>query len=150
MLHQTYCNTDFVDGNCTCTSSTDGMCDEASSDAWSINNETFNKMTEQFTGISGGGYLYTEILGAAQCGGKFSNEVCGYNNDLIDNGGYYWFADLGGSSDLGAFWDPSNRRVYGSSGTYAFGFRPVVNLSASVYVTGGSGTMDDPYTIARD
>ena len=42
-------------------------------------------MTEQATGVTGGGYLYNTIDGATKCGGGvYSTKVCGYNNDLID------------------------------------------------------------------
>ena len=153
-----YCNPEFVDGDsngnkCTCTSTTSGMCDEASVDAWAINDITFNKMTEQATGVTGGGYLYdsiTGVTGATKCGGGVSStEVCGYNNDLIDNGGYYWFAAANGSSTYGVSWSPSARGVYYDAGMATIGLRPVISLSSSVYVTGGLGTMESHYTISN-
>ena len=153
-----YCNPEFVEGDangnkCTCTgmdSDDDGVYDQCysvSTDAWAINDDTFNKMAEQATGVTGGGYLYTSIDGATKCGGVYSTEVCGYNNDLIDNGGYYWFAAAYGSDARGVYWSPNSRRVSYSTGTNAFGLRPVISLSSSVLVTGGSGTIDDPYVI---
>ena len=143
-----YCNTDYVDGDCTCTDSdADGLCDSASSDAWAINDNDYNMITSQITGTSGG-YLYDSISGATKCGGVYSTEVCGYNNDLIDNGGYYWFAAKYSSSIAnGVYWFPNFRYVYYGSSTLAYGLRPVISLSSTVYVTGGTGTMDDPYTI---
>ena len=143
-----YCNTDYVDGDCTCTDSdADGLCDSASSDAWAINDNDYNMITSQITGTSGG-YLYDSISGATKCGGVYSTEVCGYNNDLIDNGGYYWFAAKYSSSGTnGVYWRPYSRYVRSDSDTNAYGLRPVISLSSTVYVTGGTGTMDDPYTI---
>ena len=140
-----------MDGDCTCTDSdADGLCDSASSDAWAINDNDYNMITSQITGTSGG-YLYDSISGATKCGGVFSTEVCGYNNDLIDNGGYYWFAAKYSSSDAtGVYWYPLYRYVSNSSYAYASGLRPVISLSSTVYVTGGSGTSVDPYTIANE
>ena len=133
-----YCNSDFVDGGCT------------STDAWAINDDTFNKMTEQATGVTGGGYLYNTIDGATKCGWLPSRKVCGYNNDLIDNGGYYWFASYSPSnSTYGIYWDTSYRFVNYGADTNAYGLRPVISLSSSVFVTGGKGTIDDPYTIEK-
>ena len=106
-------------------------------------------MTAEATSTTGG-YLYTSISGATKCGGVYSKEVCGYNNDLIDNGGYYWFASAySASTASGVSWAPYNRDVFNGSNTNAYGLRPVIRLSSSVYITGGSGTMDDPYTIAK-
>ena len=147
-----YCNSAFVDGNCTCTGSST-ICTTPSTDAWAINDDTFNKMTEQATKVEGGGYLYNSIDGATKCGGVFSTKVCGYNNDLIDNGGYYWFASYNPSSSTnGVYWSPVNRIVISDSllsGGSAAGLRPVISLSSSVFVTGGKGTIDAPYTIGK-
>ena len=105
-------------------------------------------MTKAITGTNGG-YLVDSSLGGVKCLDAFSNPVCGYNNDLIDNGGYYWFAArYSSSSTYGVNWYPNDRYVYYSY-TYAYGLRPVISLSSSVIVTGGSGTMDDPYTISK-
>ena len=143
-----YCNSDFVDGNCTCTGSSN-KCTSPSTDAWAINDDTFNKMTEQATGVIGGGYLYVNIDGAINCGEIYSTKVCGYNNDLIDNGGYYWFASYSPSSNTsGVLWSPSSRIIMSYTGG-AYGIRPVISLSSSVFVTGGNGTIVDPYTISK-
>ena len=156
-----YCNPNFVDGDsngnkCTCTgidSDGDGVYDQCSSisaDAWALNDDTFNKMTEQATGVTGGGYLYNSISGATQCIGLHATKVCGYNNDLIDNGGFYWFAVYRTNSNSDVVrWYPNERFVYYSDDTNAYGLRSVISLSSSVYVTGGKGTIDDPYTIKK-
>jgi len=134
-----YCNSSYVDGNCS-----------DNSDSWAIGDTDFNKITAQMTNTTGG-YLFTEISGATQCGKIRSTTVCGYNNDLFDNGGDYWFAATqdpvyGG----GVRWDPQYRSIVGENDRSAFGLRPIIRLSSSVYITGGSGTMDDPYTIANN
>ena len=93
-----------------------------------------------------GGTLGTTLY----CYNKYSYQECGYNNDLIDNGGYYWFAaKYSDSSAYGVNWYPSYRRVYDNSLTYAHGLRPVISLSSSVTITGGSGTLTDPYQISN-
>ena len=152
-----YCNSNYVDGSCTCTSSTSGQCDSPSTDAWSINDTDFYYMTKAISGVgkrltdgssslgdSGG------TLSTLYCNDKSCYQECGCNNDLIDNGGFYWFAAQHSSSGTrGVNWLPSNRIVSYNSCTYAYGQRPIISLSSSVYVTGGSGTMDDPYTIGN-
>lgn len=145
-----YCNTNFVEENCTCTSTTDGECDAYSGDAWALNNGVFNRITKNIVG-GGGGYLYTAIDGAITCGTVWGTKACGYNNDLIDNGSNYWFAETWSSTtDNSVMWNASNRIVtgWGNSTASALGLRPVVSLSPSVYVVGGSGTMEEPYDIA--
>ena len=175
-LAMKYCNSSLVDGNCSCLDSdSDGYCDCTDSDsdvlcdeiengevdAWALSDTDFYNMTKAISGV---GKRLTEessslgdrggMLGAALfCYGKYSYEECGYNNDLIDNGGYYWFASRYSSSNTsGVYWDPGNISVNYDSNTYAYahGLRPVISLSSSVYVTGGTGTMDDPYIIAKD
>ncbi len=154
-----YCNTDFVDGDCTCSDSDeDGLCDMASTDAWAMSDTDFYYMTKSISGYGKrltvsssslgniGGALGTTLY----CASQYSYPECGYNNDLIDNGGYYWFAASDGlASANGVFWSPFKRYVDVESGTYAYGLRPVVRLSSSIFVTGGSGTMDDPYQIGN-
>jgi len=125
-----YCNSDFVDEGCS-----------DNTDSWPVNDNDFYKMISQITGENG--------RKLNDCVDVYSEEACGYNNDLIDNGGYYWFADYMGRGST-ILWGPYKRRVYKSDGSQAFGLRPVIRLSTSVYVTGGSGTMNDPYTIANN
>ncbi len=154
-----YCNTDFVDGDCTCTDSNgDGLCDMASTDVWAINDADFYYMTKSISGYGkrltdgsstlgdSGGTLGTTLY----CSSQYSYQECGYNDDLIDNGGYYWFTSQNSSSsNYGVFWNPLKRYVEGNYDTYAYGLRPVVRLSSLIYVTGGSGTMNDPYVISK-
>ncbi|MGN1268658.1 MAG: hypothetical protein ACI4U0_04095, partial [Candidatus Aphodocola sp.] len=139
------------------------LCDSPSTDAWAINDTDFYYMTKAISGYgkrlaldsSGadsslgdrGGALGTTLY----CYNRYSYQECGYNNDLIDNGGYYWFADRHGSSSStdGVSWVPYFRYVSSSADSLAYGLRPVISLSSSVYVTGGKGTMDDPYTIGN-
>ncbi len=133
-----YCNASFVDGDCS-----------DNSDVWAISDTDFYKMTSQISG--GEGSHLTSYYGEPNCLGVSSNLSCGYNNDLIDNGGFYWLAaSYTASSTSGLRWRPTTRTVYLGNGLSAYGLRPIIRLSSSVYVTGGSGTMEDPYTIANE
>ena len=154
-----YCNSDYVDGDCNCPDvNSDGLCDKASTDAWAIGDTDFYMITKAISGVGKRLYSGSSSLGDSggtlgttlYCGGKYSYEECGYNNSLLDNGGYYWFAArYSSASTNGVIWIPSFRIVISSSDTYADGLRPVISLSSSVYVTGGSGTLDDPYQIGN-
>lgn len=156
-----YCNSEFVDGNCTCTSSSTGMCDTASTDAWSINDTDFYYMTKNASGFGKRLTLNSSSLGDS--GGALGSILycyngtdaitynsyveCGYNYDLLDIGGFYW---LGKANGTFISWDPTIRTV-SDFNTYdvTLGLRPIINLSSTVKVTGGSGTKDDPYTITN-
>lgn len=160
-----YCNENFVDGDCSCTSTTLGQCSSASTDAWAINDYDFYYITKAISGVgkrltndsnavidnlgdTTGGTLTT-----AFCQDKYSYKECGYNNDLIDNGGYYWFASRNTSSSTnssyGVYWHPYDRSIHSDNSTDMYGTRLMINLSPTVYVTSGSGTMDDPYIIGK-
>lgn len=117
----TYCNSTYAYG---------GVCNNTS--AWNMKDEDFQKITG-------------DTLGTAFNNGN------GYYDDfsIINNVGYYWFATPYSASSAGAFiWFPDNRGVYRNSSRIAAGVRPVLRLKSSVIITGGSGTMDDPYTIS--
>ena len=155
-----YCNIDYVDGNCTCIDDdSDSLCDSLSSDAWAINDTDFYNMTKSISGV--GKRLTQGSSNLGDVGGMLgdilycvennSYQECGYNNDLVDNGGWYWFASMyNSSSGSSPSFTPVARGISYSSNPNAFGLRPMIRLSSSVYITGGSGTIDDPYTIARD
>ena len=129
-----YCNSTYAYG---------GTCN--SSSAWAMGNEDFKKITNAISGTSSN---LTSANGSPYCSNTSSQQRCGYNNDLIDNGGYYWFAAYySTSSPLGVRWHPYDRVVSYSSVTNAYGLRPIIRLSSSVFVTGGDGTMNDPYQI---
>ena len=68
---------------------------------------------------------------------------------VINNGGYYWYGTGTSASTTTAYsWRPISRSTYNSISSYAFGVRPVIRLSSSVFVTGGTGTSEDPYIIS--
>ena len=159
-----YCNVDFVDGTCSCIDvDEDGLCDDASLDAWSINDIDFYYMTKEINGYGKRLTNYSSALGDSggtitrnycysESDNKTSLKECGYNNDLLDNGGLYWFAAKAGLAGMsnqenGVVWWPNYRHVGISSYDYAYGIRPIISLSSSVYVAGGMGTLKDPYII---
>lgn len=152
-----YCNTAYVDGNCSCNGSISNGCSSSSSDAWAINDTDFYNMTKAISGVGKRLSVNSSQLGdvggilgeALYCYGKNSYPECGYHNDLIDNGSYYWFATSSVSLDSLLFWDGSSSKVIDYIYSSVRGLRPVISLSATVYVTGGAGTMDDPYKIAK-
>ena len=157
-----YCNADFVDGDCVCDDvNSDGLCDNALSDAWVISDSDFYYMTKAISGYGKRLTNYSSELGdvggnlnSRYCysddGTKSSYKECGYNNDLLDNGGLYWFVNSNDKlNNDGIFWHPFYRSIQVSQDVYAYGLRPMIRLSSTVKVTGGSGTLEDPYTIVK-
>jgi len=151
-----FCNSYFTDGKCSCTSSLDGQCDTASTDAWAISDSDFYYMTKAISGTGKRLTLESSVLGDVggslgnelYCYGKYSVKECGYNNDLIDNGSYYWFSTNSYNGSI--YWNAKGRYVGSTKQDANYGLRPIISLADTVYVTGGSGTMEDPYTIANE
>lgn len=150
-----YCNSNYVDGDCTCTGSSNS-CDSPSTDAWALGDTDFYYMTKAISGYgkrlasgsSGFGDSGGSLGNTKFCNSKSAYKECGYNNDLIDNGGYYWFAAQESTDSMkGMVWAPNLRYVRSSNDTYAYGLRFVISLKDSVYVIGGEGTMENPYII---
>ena len=116
----TYCNSTYAYG---------GVCN--SSSTWNMNDNDFQKITGDTLDIA-------------------CNQSSGYYNNysIINNGSHYWFATpLNASGYYPLYWRPDFRRVSNVSSNNTYGVRPVLRLNASVIVTGGSGTMEDPYEI---
>jgi len=154
-----YCNSSLVDGECMCESTGEGVCDEASTDAWAVSDNDFYYMTKFISGNGKRLSEYSSSLGDVgegldnnlYCEDEYSTKECGYNNDLIDNGGYYWFASgYSAIKENGVYWDASSRSIKSTDEEFSYGLRPIINLSSTVYVTGGSGTIGDPYKISND
>lgn len=122
-----YCNTTY---------SKDGICDNTT--AWGINAVDFEKITD----IS---------LGSDSCYGISNSAECGYNNNLINNGSYYWFGtQLDYSNNIMFYWQPYNYVIDSNTSDNDYGVRPILMLDSSVVVTGGAGTYEDPYTISNE
>ena len=122
-----YCNKAFAKG---------GLCNVSNS--WAMDALDFEKMTGS-------------ALNASSCYGTYSSRECGYANDLIDNGGYYWLASTDASLAHGAFsWVADARRIIGDISNSTYGVRPIIALESMVVVTGGMGTYEEPYTIENN
>lgn len=128
-----YCRTEYIKG---------GVCN--GSTVWAMNADDFKKIT--------GTDLYFNSSSDNSCVGAEADMNCGYNNDLIDNGSYYWIAtSYKSSSSVDAFfWYSDYRLMSPSNSNGVYGVRPVIYLDSSVVVTGGSGTYEDPYTIGNN
>jgi len=135
-----YCNTSYL---------SDGVCDATTAHAF--NGDDFYKFTSQYYGSDNARYLYEYnddgTYGSPYCYDVKGGQYCGYNNSLIDNGGYYWFGSAYSSSST-LYWYPGSRSVLSYSGTNGHGVRPVLKLDSSIRATGGTGTMENPYTIS--
>lgn len=127
---KTYCNVNYAYG---------GVCNANS--VWAMDASDFEQIT--------GSPLYYNSSSEKSCYQASSSSECGYGNNLIDNGGFYWYATRYGSSSANTFfWTTNYRYVSSSSSNNANGVRPVLRLESSVQVVGGSGTYADPYQIS--
>ena len=127
-----YCNQDYA---------YNGVCDSTSS--WNVKDSDFQEITFNIG--------KKKKLSDANSKDCYRKKSCGGSSNLISNGGIYWFATSYSTSSTNAFtWSPSDRHVVNHGSNYAYGVRPVLRLASSVIVTGGSGTYEDPYTIANN
>ena len=118
----TYCNSTYAYG---------GKCD--SNSAWNMADADFQTITGD-----------TLSTAHNQSGGYYDSY------SIINNGGYYWFATHDSTASAYTFfWGPDFRYVISNGSIGVLGLRPVLRLASSVVVTGGSGTYEDPYTIAK-
>lgn len=119
-----YCNTEFAK---------DGICDKTTT--WAINNDDFSKIVKNKKDLT-------------ICYGNASNNSCGYTNDLIDNGGHYWFGNSATNPGNGIYRFIADDRFIGYDYSSSIsGIRPVIAIDYNVVVTGGTGTYEEPYTI---
>ena len=92
-------------------------------------------------------YGHGSIDKISSCSNKLNDEKCGYNNTIIDNGGFYWFNSI--DDDNYYYWDADNRGVGVTDSKYEMGTRVIIKLSTSLVVESGTGTIDDPYVIVK-
>lgn len=119
-----YCNSNYAyDGTC----STDN--------SWTIGEEDLNGITNGTGSIEN----KTCVLGE-------SNVLCGYGNDLIDNGGYYWFAVSRSDNQL-HHWHPQVHYISTYYTLIPAGVRPVLKLRNDIMIVSGAGTFSNPYRI---
>lgn len=131
-----YCNATYVDG---------GTC--SSSNTWAMDDYDYNKLIRGYYGENFGAWVDPES--SYTCLWAYSQQRCGYNNDLMDNGGAYYLAAYYYSTyNEGIMWWPGYRSITETDTNISLGLRPIIKLSSNVYVESGSGTMEDPYQIA--
>ncbi|MBQ6476828.1 MAG: hypothetical protein IJI43_00070 [Bacilli bacterium] len=77
---------------------------------------------------------------------KSNDLYCGYNNEIINNGGYYY---IGSSDNMKMYyWDPVNGFVDSTSRfNIGYGIRVVLKLDSKLYIEKGTGTFDNPYVV---
>ncbi len=119
-----YCNPKYADG---------GVCD--SSSTWAMNANDFQN-------------IVGKSLSSSSCYQVFSDRGCGYANDLIDNGGYYWYATPYSSTSTWAFGCEPGAYVFTYDSFSLLGVRPILRLGSSVLVVGGNGTYEYPYQLS--
>lgn len=116
-----YCNSSY---------SFNGRCDK--DNVWAMNSVDFSKITGN-------------VLGAGSCYEISGNNNCGYNNDLIDIGSFYWYDTL--NQDKMFYWNPNLRFNSSDANNYSMGVRPVLKLREDVEITSGEGSYKNPYKI---
>lgn len=141
-----YCNTSYsLSGTCV-------LNDSTNTDAWAITNTDFWNTSYQYTSGVAPRNLSSNYNndGEYHCLGVRSSNPCGYGQIIFDNGGYYAFnAYEAATTDTNLLiWDPSKRAIASDNSLTSYGLRVTLRLKSTIKVTGGTGTMDDPYTIS--
>lgn len=97
---------------------------------------------------------YQMITGStvSSCSNVPESTACGYQNLLIDNGGYYWLKKSTPTTGNTYCWYEYASSVGynflgGAGSSYAYGVRPVLKLRSDIEVVGGDGTYKKPYRI---
>lgn len=121
-----YCNSAYAYKN---------TCD--SNSAWSFNEKDFKK-------------IMNKSLSSESCFSSDNEKAdmsCGGENNLINNGGYYWISLINEKTKEVFNWDASVMGIYNSRAYNLYGVRPVLRLKSSLVITDGIGSYEDPYTI---
>lgn len=129
-----YCNPNYayqINGQDACQTTFNS----STANAWEINSTDFSRITSQWFGSS------SSLLSCVS-----SSYACGYGTDIIDNGGTYKFTDTGLTGAMYG-WSPTDRAIGSISTAHDYGIRPIIHLKQNIYVSNGSGTMEDPYII---
>ncbi len=141
-----YCNANYAyGGGCQTTYNIAGN----NYNTWALKGTDYYQMTLQLfnNGKRLCGYdTETENSTGDICYNEYSIKSCGYNNDLFDNGGLYWFGSAYSSNGI-LMWGSYGRYITSTATVLTYGQRSIVHLKQSIYVTGGSGTQNDPYII---
>lgn len=119
-----YCNSIYAYG---------GICNENST--WNINSQDFKN-------------ILGRTLSSSSC--FYSGDSsCGLGNDLINIGGFYWYASpYSQTSNYPFGWAPDNNVMYFFETKSNLGVRPIIKLNTNIIVVGGDGTKESPYEIS--
>ena len=93
-------------------------------------------------------YMYASGYFSSSSTTTGSSNYYGNQNWLYK--GYEWTITPRSNSSSNAFIVSNYGNVGNSTAYFGFGARPTFYLKSSVYVTGGTGTFSDPYTISCD
>ena len=111
-----------------------GTCDNTT--AWAFSAKDFTKITN------------TEIN---LCYEARFDTTCGYQNDLLDIEGQYWFASPSTNELTPKYniqnWQGIESTILDTTSNEIYGVRPVIKLDSTVFIIGGTGTAIDPYII---
>ncbi len=116
-----YCNIDYAYR---------GICD--SNSVWSMNSLDFYN-------------ILGSKLNEESCLEQEKSSSCGYENDLLDIGSFYWLSSEINQQFL--YYQPNFRYFSITKSDVDKGLRPVLKLADTVIVEKGSGTKSDPYQI---
>ena len=122
-----YCNINYVEN---------GICNNQTT--WAMSTSDFTKITK-----TEANYCYDS---------RYEN-ICGYENDLIDINGQYWLASPTTNEISPNYhiqnWFAIERTLGDNLSSEAYGVRPIVKLDKKVFITGGTGTQLEPYKISK-
>ena len=116
-----YCNIDYAYR---------GICNEKS--VWAMNANDYY-------------YMLGNKLNENSCYQYGKSKACGYENPLLDIGGYYWVNSIVGDNLL--YYDVKSLYYTSLIDSSMKGVRPIIRMSEEVVVVKGSGTKNDPYEI---
>ena len=111
-----------------------GTCDNTT--AWAFSAKDFAKITNIETNL---------------CYEARYDTTCGYQNDLLDIEGQYWLASPSTNELTPKYniqnWLGIESTILDTTSNEIYGVRPIIKLASTVFITGGTGTLEDPYII---
>lgn len=77
---------------------------------------------------------------------SYDKTACGGNAWMLKNG-FEWTLSPNSSSASSVLFVISNAFVYSYNANNGFGVRPVLYLNSNVYITGGDGSINNPFQV---
>ena len=87
-------------------------------------------------------FVYDEVCNGNTIYSLKYSDILRMDKFMVDNGGYYWVFN----EDKYMMWNPVIRS-FSDSGDSSYGVRVIVKMDQDILISGGSGSIDDPYTI---